>query len=296
MPVNPDCQTNPYLLCGLYFGSLTLGLAYLWKFGTFSIHTGMIQAFSSSWVKLPAVGDDDDVVAGRLAGLQHRGDLRVERRVVLDHLFVVDVDPGRLGEHVERRVILAVVRRVDVVRPVGEHQLLGAASASSTRRSSRSWPPSSSSPSCPPRRTRPGASPAPAHRRRPRRLHEAAARRARLRSALGTAPGRPRARPALAGSRCRMFAHSSSPSVSTTGAPSESITNVCRRSHMSFTRSPLPAESAVTAHVLRVDGERTAARALDRILVADADICCDLDRALDGGPAVGNLLVERRRR
>ncbi len=77
-------------------------------------------------VEVRAVGDDDDVVADALAGGELRLDLAEERRVLLDDLLVGDLDAGLLGEQVERRmVVLVLVARVEVERPVGEVEPAG---------------------------------------------------------------------------------------------------------------------------------------------------------------------------
>src|SRR6185312_11931904 len=64
------------------------------------------------------VGGHDDVVAGVLLGLQRWPYLGVERRVVVDRLGVGDLDPGQLGEVLQRWVL--ALEHVDVIRPVGE--------------------------------------------------------------------------------------------------------------------------------------------------------------------------------
>ena len=68
-------------------------------------------------------GEDDDVVTGRLVRLQDRRNLRVEAGLVVDRVFVGDMNPGVLRELVQGRV--CAVRDVDVVRPVREDDLFG---------------------------------------------------------------------------------------------------------------------------------------------------------------------------
>jgi hypothetical protein len=75
----------------------------------------------------PAVGDHDQVPASRLAGLERGIDLAEEGVVLLDDLFVVDLDPRLLGELLERGVhgpALYLVL-VHVQGPVGEVEPAG---------------------------------------------------------------------------------------------------------------------------------------------------------------------------
>jgi hypothetical protein len=73
---------------------------------------------------LPA-GEREDVVADRTTGLQRRRDAADELLVVVDHLLVVDLDPGATDERVEGRAPPAPTGDVDVLRPVGPHQGAG---------------------------------------------------------------------------------------------------------------------------------------------------------------------------
>src|SRR6185369_1607411 len=65
-------------------------------------------------------GDAYQVTAGVLAGGELRLDLSEELDVVVDVLGVLDLDPGPLGELLQRGTVLLVLADVHVLGPVGE--------------------------------------------------------------------------------------------------------------------------------------------------------------------------------
>ena len=85
------------------------------------------EVLADQLVDRGAVGDHDQVPAGVLAGLERGVDLAQEGVVLVDDLFVVDLDPRLLGELLERGVhgLAALLLLVHVQRPVGEVELAG---------------------------------------------------------------------------------------------------------------------------------------------------------------------------